>query len=197
VSWPGETTITGEGPPQILAADVAANRATVAPKRVVFAVTGAGGAPDATVRFEVRDGRPECVEISVRARPQGRGIRSSDMALFNIDNLTANVLGEVGVVMEIDPATGVGVGYRGGDHGDRNRWAVAGAVTERRTHRGRGSNPEELERVAATYREHLVTAPVQAVATLHGYSDRTAARRVQEARAAGLLPPTSKGKKKA
>ena len=197
MTWPGTTTITSSGTPEIVNADPAANRATVVPKRATFAVAGDRGSPDATVQFEVRDGVPECIEIVVKAKPTGRGIRSSDMTLFNIDNLIANVLGEVGGVMEIDPASGVGVTYHGGAHDESNRWAVRGAVSDHRIHRGRGSNRAELEQVANIYQAHIESGPVKAVATLLSFTDRTAARRVQEARAAGLLPPTTKGKKKA
>jgi hypothetical protein len=55
----------------------------------------------------------------------------------------------------------------------------------------------ELEGVARVYREHLATTPTQAVQLAGGYSERTAARRTQQARAAGLLPKTTPGKRKA
>lgn len=55
----------------------------------------------------------------------------------------------------------------------------------------------ELEEVARIYREHVDASPTQAVAMLGGYTTRTAARRVQQARAAGLLPATTPGKRKA
>ncbi len=197
MTWPGTTTITASGAPEIINADPKTNRATVVPKRATFAVAGDKGSPDATVRFEVREGVPECIEIVVKAKPAGRGIRSSDMTLFNIDNLIANVLGEVGGAVEIDPVTGVGSGKRGGEHDEHNRWAVSGAVSDRRVHGGRGSNQVELQQVADIYLAHLDSAPAKAVATLLGYADRTAARRVNEARAAGLLPESTQRKRKA
>lgn len=52
------------------------------------------------------------------------------------------------------------------------------------------------ERVAEIFREHVGGAPTQAVAALLGVASRTAARRVQQARDAGLLPATKQGKKK-
>jgi hypothetical protein len=55
----------------------------------------------------------------------------------------------------------------------------------------------ELKEVASVYREHLDASPTRAVSLLLGYSERTAARRVQQARAAGLLPATTPGKRKA
>lgn len=62
----------------------------------------------------------------------------------------------------------------------------------------RGTTKAELEQVAKLYREHVEGRPVESIRTLMGYgSDRTAARRVEQARAAGLLPSTTPGKKKA
>jgi hypothetical protein len=56
----------------------------------------------------------------------------------------------------------------------------------------------ELEEVARIYREYVDSSPTQAVAALGGYdSQRTAARRVQQAREAGLLPKTTPGKRRA
>ena len=56
----------------------------------------------------------------------------------------------------------------------------------------------ELEEVARIYREHVDASPTRAVAMLGGYaSERTAARRVQQAREAGLLPKTTPGKRRA
>lgn len=60
----------------------------------------------------------------------------------------------------------------------------------------RTNSPEELAEVAAVYREHVDTSPVLAVQQVMGYrSHRTAARRVEKAREAGLLPATSQGRK--
>jgi hypothetical protein len=55
----------------------------------------------------------------------------------------------------------------------------------------------ELEEVAKVYREFIGSTPTRAVQLAGGYSERTAARRVQQARAAGLLPQTTPGKRKA
>lgn len=54
-----------------------------------------------------------------------------------------------------------------------------------------------LNQVAALYRAAVDGNPTRAVERVMGYSKRTAGRRVQQARAAGLLPPTTKGKKQA
>jgi hypothetical protein len=50
--------------------------------------------------------------------------------------------------------------------------------------------------VARIYQEHLDAHPAKAVALLGGYTERTAARRIKEAENAGLLPPTTPGRKR-
>lgn len=63
--------------------------------------------------------------------------------------------------------------------------------------RGRPRVPDaELERAADIYRSEP-RHPVQAVAAMLDLSPRTAARRIEQARKAGLLPPTTPGKAKA
>jgi hypothetical protein len=74
----------------------------------------------------------------------------------------------------------------------------AKSVYEARTSR-RGSRitREDLEEVAQVYREHIDESPTQAVGIILGLTERAAARRGQQARAAGLLPKTTSGKRKA
>ncbi|MGH3869153.1 MAG: DUF6214 family protein [Pseudonocardiaceae bacterium] len=188
MSWPGRVTIRGHeggrnGAPVILGR-------TLVPPVATFEIQGDNGAPDATVRFEVRDGRPECMEISVKANPTGRGIRSADMNLFNLDNLIENVFTELGAEIEQNPhnpAESIAA-WRPVDESERARWARRGDVHVARANRR--PTKEELERVASIYREHHGGAPLQAVAKLLSTSRRTAARRVAQAREAGLLPPS-------
>jgi hypothetical protein len=195
MSWPGKVSIRGHeggrhGRPVMLGT-------TLVPPVATFEVSGSGGAPDALVRFEIRDGRPECTEITVKASPSGRGIRSADMGLFNIDNLVTNVFAELGRRLRPNPAAPWEhiADYPVTD--ERERWSIKGDVATARTATRRGRpSAEELERVAEIYREHVGGAPTQAVAALLGVSWRTAARRVQQARDAGLLPATTQGKKK-
>jgi hypothetical protein len=50
---------------------------------------------------------------------------------------------------------------------------------------------------AKIYRQHIDDRPTEAVSRAFGKSHRTAARWVQQAREAGLLPDTTPGKRKA
>lgn len=189
MTWTGRTAVRHDGRMVQLGE-------TLVPQRAKFEITGEDECPDGRVTFEVRDGRPECVEIAVKAKPGGRGIQSADMTLFNIDNLTVNVFSSVA----LGPVQQVGPGEWAADNSpdDRAAWSRRGDVHRARTtRRASAGDRVELERVAKVYREHLANAPIAAVRVLLGYhSDRTAARRVQQARAAGLLPPTTPGKRK-
>jgi hypothetical protein len=53
--------------------------------------------------FEIRDGRPECVEVTIKGTPDGRGIRTADLQVFNIDALTVNVFSSLALTMTDEP----------------------------------------------------------------------------------------------
>jgi hypothetical protein len=174
VVWQGRQRISGSG-------GLVALGEAVVPREGVLTFEGTKGSPDVTMRFEVRDGRPECVGVTVEAKPNGRGIRSADMALFNIDSLTVAVFEQLGTI-----------GVRDEAYARR----ISHDLREARASRRGTVTPEELEEVAKIYREHLAASPTRAVALLGGYSERTAARRIKQAEEAGLLPRTTPGKKR-
>ncbi len=154
----------------------------IVPPKAVWTFTGEKGSPDVTVRMEIRDGRPECVEVHVIAKPDGRGIMTADLRMFNIDDRVVDTFAQLGVL---------------GVNDDGERRKVFRDVNEaRRSTRGTVT-PAELADVARVYRENIDRTPTQMVGHLLGYSPRTAARRVEQARAAGLLPKTTPGKRKA
>jgi hypothetical protein len=162
---------------------------TVVPRRVVLTLDGENGEPDLVATFEVRDGRPECVGLEINSKDTGRGIRTADLQLFNIDALATTVFARFG-----EP-----VGAPAVDFPQTNEVALSAHrdVYEARKARRGSVTRAELERVAQVYREHVDSTPTKAVADLLGYEMRTAARRVERARADGLLPPTTPGKRKA
>ena len=45
------------------------------------------GDPDTSILFEVRDDSPVCVEIVVKAKPDGRGVRGADLERLNLSRL--------------------------------------------------------------------------------------------------------------
>jgi hypothetical protein len=183
MAWEGEEKVTGfaggtHGPL------VKLGDAVVPPKaRMTF--EGVKGTPNVVMNFEIRDGRPECVSVNVTAKPegQGRGIQSADMQMFNIDTLAVSVFGQL-----------ANLGSKDRSLLERGVRSVYEARTSRR---GSRITREDLEEVARVYREHVDESPTQAVGIILGLTERTAARRVQQARAAGLLPKTTPGKRRA
>jgi hypothetical protein len=79
------------------------------------------------------------------------------------------------------------------DSGTRSRTTKAIQVA-RSAHK---ITPEFLARVAEVYRDNINEKPVRAVELAFGVSNSTAGKYVMRARAKGLLPPTSKGRKSA
>jgi hypothetical protein len=194
-TWAANITLTSEGRMVVLGD-------AVVPSKVTLDAKGIRGGPDASAVFEFRKGRPECVEIVVNAHSGGRGIRSEDMNLFNIDNLIANVYSQVGMPLTIEP--GGRVASASGRLDDEGIWAVRGAIAERRSRTRRTANDEELLQVAEVYRDQLKKkkpeygGTAEALMAILGYgSERTARRRIEQARAAGYLPKTEKGQRKA
>lgn len=196
--WPGKIKFSGKGETWLTD-----SKGTVSiPTTATMEVRGENGHPDATVKFEVRDGRPEVIEIHVIGKPGGREIRSADMSLFNLDNLTANVMSNLGQKMtnfRVTEENGIVQGYAdfGGSDSEEDIWATNRAVHEVRAKGRRGVSRVELERVAEVYREHVDRGPVDAVQHLLGYgSRRTASRRIKAAEEAGFLAPTKQGMKR-
>jgi hypothetical protein len=185
MGWSGIVDIQGTGKLVRLGQSVVYERAS-------FTVTGARGDPDSGALFEIRDGRPECIEVSVKAKPTGRAIRQADMALFSIENLTANVFAEVGT--PIEPTTdGSGAIATWPAYDDEVPGVRADVATARRR---RGSvNDAELRKVAEVYLANLDNGPTAAVEVVLGYTRRTADRRVEAAKAAGFIPTDGTGKR--
>jgi hypothetical protein len=165
----------------------------VVPRTAVYAHDGDEGEPDLEVTFKVRDGRPECVDFHVRAKPSGRGIRTADLQMVtNLDAMAANTYAAVA------PEPGEGSVFNWmWRQTEEHALKVQRATYEARKARRGTVTRAALEEVAKVYRENLESSPTRAVRQLLGYSERTAARRVQQARAAGLLPATTPGKRRA
>lgn len=164
----------------------------VVPRTAFYAHDGDEGEPDLEVTFEVRDGRPECVDFHVRAKADGRGIRTADLQMVtNLDAMATNLYAAVAPVPDGSAFNWM---WR---QTEENALRAARAVYEARKARRGTVTPAALEEVAKVYRENLEASPTRAVSLHLGYSERTAARRVQQAREAGLLPKTTQGKRRA
>jgi hypothetical protein len=167
----------------------------VLPRTLTFTVDGEKGEPDLEIRFEVRDGRPRCVEVKAMSKPDGRALRTSDLQVLSLDALTVSVFAQTSMHSSFDPENNVTVMTPITD--ERSFWSAVNNVDAALKAPKRGTTKAELEQVAKVYKDNIHGSPVQEIQQVLGYgSERTAARRVQQARDAGLLPPTSPGKRR-
>ncbi|WP_210441500.1 hypothetical protein [Nocardioides xinjiangensis] len=160
------------------------------PVAVELLAEGQKGAPDVRIKFEVRDAVPEVVDFRMTASAKGRAVRTADFAAWQLEGLALNAFTQFAHATDPDEGD-----PRPGPKSEREFWQVNNLLTEARATR-RGPSEAELEDVARIYREAINHRPTEAVQLRFGYSRRTAARRIQQARAAGLLPKTTPGKKK-
>lgn len=157
------------------------------------------------LRFAVVDERVECVGIELRsyrhddeawlALPRaGEGNEPVRVAM-----LREIPLGSLIATEKLRAAHTLRSHLR---HLRRDDLAAETAAWEKGAARTRGGRPPEdlsLEQVAQVYREAAVAtnAPTRAVAEAFQLSRSAAAKRVARARAAGLLPPTERGRARA
>jgi hypothetical protein len=194
-TWPGKTRVTG-----LLGGRYGGLRRlndTVVPQRAVYSHEGEGGEPNLKLFFEIRDGRPECTGVTLTAAKGGRGLRTVDLAALHLDDLAIAVFTSLASTYRTSPdEPDAMLLFPPADEAEAHR--LERDIYEARKARRGAVTRIELEEVARVYREHVAASPTRAVRLLLGYeSERTAARRVQQARAAGLLPKTSPGKRKA
>jgi hypothetical protein len=166
---------------------------TVIPARVAYVIDGAQSSPSLVVEFEIRDGRPFCSSVHVDASAEGRSIKTGDLtALPSLERLAEDAFAEL-AIRAPDSVERPFDAFIGADRAARSK-----ARSDVHT---RGD--EELREVARVYRENIDGRPLEAVQAL-GYTRRTAARRVQQARdkvdpttGATFLPKTTQGRRKA
>lgn len=146
--------------------------------------------PDLIAKIEVRKGIPVYTEVTLRARPDGPEVRSRNLDL-PLDDWLEQIVAACSFVGNVDNSGRLTSLVRPVQDGG----ALAN-VRRARSGRPRKSH-EHLQKVAEIYREHTQERPTEAVMRAFGTSYRTAARDVQKAREAALLPPTTPGKRKA
>ncbi len=168
---------------------------TLVPLDVQIVFTGADAHPNWMAHFRVVDGRPECLEVRIEAKEGGRGIRTADVNLFNLDAMAVHAFSQVGGPVQTDDPEERHP-WLPQQLDDQQLWQIRGDLMEARQSRRGGVTKSELEEVAEIYLAHVDRSPTATVARLKGYSMRTAARRVDAASAAGLLPTATQGKKR-
>jgi hypothetical protein len=156
---------------------------TVVPRRVAYTIEGDHSSPSLRIEFEIRDERPFCSSVHIDASAQGRSIRTGDLtSLPSLERLAEECFAELAMRAGTSNPFEAFIGDKAGVRQARGEIHSGGDA--------------ELKEVARVYREHVDERPVEAVEAL-GYTRRTAARRIQQAREKGLLPKTTQGKRKA
>lgn len=157
--------------------------------------TGSHTGPDIVAEFEIQDGVPECTRILWEQKPGGRAVRVPDLRLItSLDGLAQNAFLRNPYAQRVDKP-GWLWNHADADPARQDYWSASSDVESAVSARGRGPSRGELEDVARVYQQNADNAPTAAVESWFGYSRRTAIRRVQQAREAGLLPPVTDRKK--
>ncbi len=161
------------------------------PEQISVNVRGGPSTPDLSMKIEVRQGIPVCTEVTLTARPDGPEVRDKDLEYLRLGDWLEQIVALASMK------------FSGSFPGGVTGWAkpvddYTALRDIRRLRSGRSRmSPERLQKIADVYRQHVDARPTEAVARAFGVSHRTAARYVDQARKADLLPPTSPGKKKA
>lgn len=148
--------------------------------------------PDIRVVFEMTQGAYECREISLTAVDGGREINSTDLRSLRIDDLLefgVETMGGFKVVEEKD-----GLMRAEAQASNIERAATVGTARRARAQGRRTITDDVLAEAAQVYRDHVGSAPTQAVADHFDKSLRTASLYMKRAREAGLLGDALNGK---
>jgi len=139
--------------------------------------------PDIELVVRVISGVPRCTELVITRREDGREVRPKDLAAIDLETMvevvSARWLGE------IEPDGGVGFGMGMVFDADWTRQARR-AITKLRDGSRRPVTTAELQQVADVYNAHE-TGGLEAVMVAIRKSESTAARRIRDARKAGLI----------
>ena len=160
------------------------------PSWLEFCFNGDASSPSITGRLEIRDGAPRIVRIAFESRDDEGEVRQGHLRAVQVDALVMLMAG-FALTLDRDEAGEVVVGLSN----EGEPLAVA-HQTLRSVRSNRRITTALLSDVAEVYRSHLATGPTKAVREQFFVSERTAANYVQRARQAGLLPPTTPGKKR-
>lgn len=149
-----------------------------------------GDDPVVRSRVELRDGMVSVTELHIESRPGQRSIKQSDIREIELAALVDLL---AGFSLLRRPSEGViefVVPHPDGDVYDEM------VKTLRRARSARVVTPDLLERVAEVYRANIDNAPTTAVRRAFLVGERQASSYVRRCRDAGLLPPTTPGKKR-
>lgn len=166
-------------------AEIIRGSETLLPRRFVATFPDPKGGPETLAMFEMRAGVPECREVRLVARSDGREVRPVDVRSINIEELLDSASELVAIhPTELLEGGGVVAEHAHGKADLALTRDVVGAARKRNTRRR--ISDDELAEVAEIYRANP-DAPTQAVARRYTIAHRTASLYVKRAREAGLL----------
>lgn len=185
------TTVTGDGF-TLTFGGLVAFEDYLFPAFVEIEQGGHDGGPTRYVRVEMRDDGPALVELRFTSAPGNREIRQADLRTMTmtdwVEDFIAGFTFRLTASGELRIPTPDTAFYVDALHAaQRSR---AGKATRTITR-------ELLVSVADIYRRNVADRPTKAVQRAYGVSPRMASEYVQRARRAGLLPATTRGRKKA
>jgi hypothetical protein len=169
------------------------------PRILEISVNGSandGPDPETYARVEVNeDGVPRLTELRiVSSDPGGPGIRQQDLRDVQVSALLEDFVAMFTMSLERnDTGAFVRTSIDDADFASHIRFIGR----QRMAKTARSITPDLLGRVAKVYRANISGNPTKAVQHHFQVSQRMAAEYVSRARRRHLLPPTSKGKKKA
>jgi len=165
-------------------AEVLRGTETLLPRRFVASFPDDRGGPELHLRFEMRDGVPQCREVFLQSRDAGREIRPSDIKSVDVDTYL-EISCQMIALHPVEEYFGGGVdaviSHREADLG-----AVQTSVRRARRNTRRQLSDAQLAEVAEVYRANP-SRPTAAVAERFGLALRTASLYVRRARDAGIL----------
>lgn len=165
------------------------------PSWVELRATGQKGAPDVFFRAEMRDGVPDVVDFRITAKSSGRPVRTADLAAWQpLELMAFDAFQRHAEPLDVEERQRRQREEQGalslGPRSEAEAIEIRKSLELSRA-KGKGPSRAELEEVAKVYQE-ASAKPTETVARVLAYSWRTAARRVQQARQAGLLPPSGR-----
>lgn len=141
--------------------------------------------PGARVIVDVVEGRLEARVVELEAKEGGRGIRQGDLSAVKLADLVEEAMTRWATPLVSEPRPGV-----------HTITATLGTPSDRAAAKRalRAAGAVDLRRVAQVYAS-ADNKPTEAVSEAFGVSHRTASLYAQQARAAGLLPPSKHGRR--
>jgi hypothetical protein len=148
------------------------------------------GQPSLWLRLEVVNGVPQCRDLRITSVEGGRQVKGLDLDAVRLSNWVTDIYAKFAWERQVmDDGS---VRYAGGVQ-TQSELAARQQMSQARKGRGaRRLTKEFLGQVANVYRDDTTGAPARAVERAFGVSQRTGSYYVQQARHAGLLPPTQR-----